>query len=681
MLKAFSRIALGLVVAWPMAAVIPASAQTDLSKFPLAKAFPADAFIAIAARANPERKFLDNYWGEVTTAFMDSGILQDAWDMIADSMSDEQLEAMEGIHEQFHGLCGKVEWGKLFETEFVHVGRFVQLRPGVITPYEGVLLGRLDKKQAEANYLALKSILEEIVKLADAHGAEGAVKVAEIKMEDLTLSGIVPPGSTAPVIGVGYWEDVIAVSFGSPALLQDCIALLKNKSKTPGLISTDRFKSAFAALPPAEDEIVFFDPSRMFGSVSDMIKMFAGMKNQRQAAAAPDAEASASADATNGGSEASAGGSAPRANAKPRAPRQKSDDEAVLGAMTKLLDDLCFLDYTASVSWTDGYRVFEQSVTAIKPSAKSSPLCRIFTKTNPADPFDQYVPKEALNFSCASGISLTELYHYGRAFFEDVNPEGKAMLAEFDRMQNEDWELNIEKDILALFEGSMNFIETPDGIVMMCKVTSDEKADARIKNLFQRVNALLGPENAVILTPVEIMSEVEFTQVSHPMMMMMGGFSPPVVGCADGYFIFGANERVVKQCLQTARSKHDSIQKSARWKDEGLRPESRNELDSISYTDESKTAENLQAMIGGLSMGLGMMGMMAQDLPPEARPILQTIPTMLAKLGPVVGKMDFFLSSASVTTFDGDKWVTKSVQNYKKPQPKEESADSADEDM
>ena len=683
MLKLKSRFLLGLAVAWPMAA-LPASAQTDLSKFPLARAFPSDAFIAVAARANPERKFLDDYWSEVTTAFMDSGILQDGWDMIADSMSDEQLETMEGIHEQFHGLCEEVEWGGLFETEFAHVGRFVPLRPGVITPYEGVLLGRLDEERAEANYLAMKAILEEVIKLAEAHGAEGVFKVAEIKMDDLTLTGIIPPGATGPVIGVGYWKDVIAVSFGGSTLLSDCVDLLKNKSKSPGLVTTDRFKSASAALPPAEDELVFFDPSRMFGALSDMIKTFAGMKHQGRGAAAHagegEGDAHASAEAGDEGSEASSGDSAPVAKAGRRGPPRGSDDEAVIGAVTKLLDDLCFLDYSASVSWTEGYQVFEQSITTIKPGAKDSPLCKIFSKSTPADPFDHYVPKEALNFSCSSGINLTGLYHYGRSFIEDAVPDGKTMLAEFDRMQDEDWELNIEKDILNLFEGSMNFIETPDGIVMMCKVTNEEKAGARLKDLFRRINGMLGPENAIILTPVDITKGVEFIQVSHPMMMMMGGLAPPVVGCTDGYFIFGANERVVKKCLQTSKGKHASIQKSERWQKEGLRPASGEEVESISYTDESKTAENLQALIGGLSMGLGMMGMMAQDLPPEARPILQTIPTMLAKLGPVVGKMNFFLSSASVSSFDGEKWVSKTVQNYKKPEPKEESTESAHED-
>ncbi len=681
MLKFSQRIALGLALAWPLVACLPASAQTDLSKFPLAKAFPADAFVAVAARANPERKFLDEYWGEVTTAFMDSGILQDAWDMIADSMSDEQLETMEGVHEQFHGLCTKVQWCELFEKEFVHVGRFVTPKPPIMTPYEGVMLGRLDTKRAKENYLAMKAILEEVVKLADAHGAEGAVTVAEIKMDDLTIAGIMPPGASGPIIGVAYWKDVIAVSFGGSTLLPECIDLLSGKSKSPGLISTDRFKEAFASLPPAEDEFTFFDPSRMFGSVSAMIKMFSGMHANQQAAAAADDEesgATAEAEASDDGASAEAAPRAKKRKARRAARRGNNDDAAALGAITKVFDDLCFLDYVASVTWTDGFKVFQQSNTALKPGAIDTPLGSIFGKTAASDKFDRFIPKEAINFSCSSGIDLKALYHYGRSFVEEAIPEGKAMIEKFDRMQDEEWELNIEKDILNLFEGSIITVETPKGWVLMCKVTDEERASARIKNLFQRVNGVLGPDNAVILTPVEITGDVEFTQISHPMMMMMGGLSPPVIGCAEGFLFFGANQKVVKQCIDTANGKHASILKSKRWNAEGLRPASGEKIDSISYTDESKTAENLQALIGGLSMGLGMMGMMAQDLPPEARPILQAIPTMLAKLGPVAGKMDFFLSSASVSTFDGKRWISKDVQNYKKPEPKEEASESAD---
>lgn len=689
MQKLSRRFALGVAMSFPLMAAIPASAQTDLSRFPLARAFPADAFVAVASKGNPERKFLDDYWAEVSQAFMDSGILQDAWDMIADSMSDEQLETMEGIHEQFHTLCSKVEWSNLFDEEFVHVGRFVPPRPPIMTPYEGVMLGRLDEKRAKANYLALKAILEEIVKLADAHGAEGAIQVAETKTGDLTIAGIMPPGATGPIIGVAYWKDVVALSFGGSTLLPECIDLLSGKSKKPGLITTDRFKEAFEALPPAEDELVFFDPSRMFGALRDMMKMFGGMNQQHQAAMAKADGESAQASAETSDGDDDEGGSAAaaskkgkrKAGAHARAGNGDENGAAMFGVITKVFDDMCILDYVASVTWTDGLRVYKQSNSALRPGAKKSPLYDVIAKSSAtSDKFDQFIPKETISFSCSSGINLKALYHYGRSIVEEGVPNGKALIEQFDRMQDVEWELNIEKDVLDLFEGSMISIETPKGWVLMCKVTNEEKAAAQVKNLIQHINGALGKENSIIETPVKIKSGVEFTQLSHPMMMMMGGLSPPVIGCADGYLVIGANEKVVKLCLDTAEGAHASVLKSRRWMAEGLRPDKGSEVHSISFTDESKTAENLQAMIGGLSMGLGMVGMMAQDMPPEARPLLQAIPTMLAKLGPVAGKLDFFQSSASVSTFDGKRWISKEVQNYKKVERKEEASAPADKD-
>ncbi|HWL95363.1 MAG TPA: hypothetical protein VNT79_17725, partial [Phycisphaerae bacterium] len=98
-------------------AMMPATvfAQTDLGKFPLSRIIPDDVFIAVSARANPERKFLDEYWGEVVKAFEESGVLTDVWDMIADKIPDEELDEVEGTMDRFSELCEKIEWSTLFD--------------------------------------------------------------------------------------------------------------------------------------------------------------------------------------------------------------------------------------------------------------------------------------------------------------------------------------------------------------------------------------------------------------------------------------------------------------------------------------------------------------------------------------------------------------------------------------
>ena len=82
-------------------------------------------------------------------------------------------------------------------------------------------------------------------------------------------------------------------------------------------------------------------------------------------------------------------------------------------------------------------------------------------------------------------------------------------------------------------------------------------------------------------------------------------------------------------------------------------------------------------------MGLGMIGMFAQGMSPQVRGFVSGLPPLLSKLVPVVGKLDFYKSTASYSSFDGKQWHTRSVQNYKKPKPKsvaveDEAADDED---
>jgi hypothetical protein len=59
------------------------------------------------------------------------------------------------------------------------------------------------------------------------------------------------------------------------------------------------------------------------------------------------------------------------------------------------------------------------------------------------------------------------------------------------------------------------------------------------------------------------------------------------------------------------------------------------------------------------------MASMAAD--PEIRPILAKIMGMLGKLTPVLGKIDFYKSTAACTTFDGRVWLTREVTHYVDP--------------
>ena len=615
-----------------------AVAQTDMSKFSLIKAAPADAFITVAGRANSEREFLDQYWGEVTTAFMNSGILTDIWDLVSDSVPDEQIEEFENIAESFSVLCKKVNWGELFHKEVVFAQRFQTPAPGNLYA-QGVVLGRLDKKNAASKYAALKSILEELGKFIEAKAGEGVVTISETKRNDITITTLEFQEMPGIGVSVAVWKDIIVIGYnGGSTMIDESIALLKGTSKKPGLVSTPRFKAAFAKLPPAEDTLVFFDIQRLLGTLQNVSSM-AG-KAIEGAPQGPEG-----ADKTGEYSEAG--------------------PLAWIKLVGTILDDLAIIDCMACVEWTDGYRVYSQTATSLRDGAKSSPLYDVVARTKGVKRFARHIPKEAGTFQVSSGIDLVKLYDYLLNTVKDGVPAGEDVIAQFDQMQK-GWELDIKKDVLSLIQGTTVFAQMGKDWVIMVAVTNEKKAEAQVDRLLGTINKALGESNALMITTVQVGKGVEFKQLSHPMMLMMPGLSPPVLGCADGYFMLGSSARTIRKCLKTAAGEHPNITKSKRWQAEALVP--KGAVTSISFTDESKMAEELQAGIGAMSMLMGMFGMFAAaEAPPEVGTFLTALPPILAKLGPVASKLDFYKSSAAYETFDGQTWYSHTVQNYKTP--------------
>lgn len=648
-------------------------AKTDMAKFPLAKAAPADAFLAISAKHNPERKFLEDYNAKVWAAFNDSGVMQDVWDLIIDVMPEEGADQIEAVIDRFKTHFTAIEWSEMFGKEMVHIGR---LSPTITTgsPYEGVLIGRMDPKAAEANYGHLKAILDEITKLAqensgpaaaadsddesesaadeeksegdgeksdskvdakpskDAKGGSGSpLSVEEGKLHGGTFARMLVAGYPGgSIISVGYRGDLIVISFTGDKLVKDCMDLLKGEAEKTSLIESKRFKTAIDEMHEAEDSVVFFDIGKMFGAINGMMKSIKEMEKN-------DAEA-----------------------------------QQAMGIVTKLIDDLAMIDYMVAVEWTDGYRTMGESLTNMVDGAKSKPLYKVLVNGKTADDFAKFVPKKTHTFSVGTGINMTELYRYIINFIESAGPDGKEAIAEWGKMQKS-MELDVEKDVMGLFEGpyaSVNLGKDGSEWVLLLKVSDEKKAEAQIKRLFDTVNGLMnqgeGGPGGLILTPVTIAGKKGFTQISHPMMAMMGGLKPPVVGCGEGHLIIGSSAQSISECLETAKGEAPNINESKRFKDEVLMPKS-GKIDSISYVDQANFAGEMQEMISGLGMGLGMAGMFAQGAPKEFRAILGGIPPILGKLVPVVEQLDFYLSTASVASFDGSKWHTTTVQNYKDP--------------
>ena len=86
----------------------------------------------------------------------------------------------------------------------------------------------------------------------------------------------------------------------------------------------------------------------------------------------------------------------------------------------------------------------------------------------------------------------------------------------------------------------------------------------------------------------------------------------------------------------------------------------------MTLTDERELGAKLAKGIGIVSMVSGMLGAFI----PESQPrlVISKIAGILAKLTPVVRKIDFYKSTASSTTFDGQTWHTRGVTHYFTPE-------------
>ena len=609
-----------------------ARAETDFSEFSLTRAAPADAFITVAARGNAERKFLNEYWGAVTDAFWESGIVTDVWDLLSEEVSEDALAEIEDVKRRFSDLCENIGWSELFEKEFLYTGRFASAGPAVPFFYEGAVLGRCRNAEVAAkNYNSIKALLQELAKLLEAKTGGPVFNLSTDEREDgltLTRAAIAP----APFIEInlGIRRDMLMITFGTPQIITDLMANMSDAKEAGRLISTPRFKAAFKELPAAEDTVVFFDVDRMLGTFRNLANM---VERQASTTTAP-----------------AAGGPPPEAAQAAR-------------VFSLLLKDLSIVDYCATVEWTEGYRTFSDTRTALLDGGRESPVFSVFRADQSIEDFAKFLPKETTSFSVSAGFDLSAVYDYVVNFIQKNVPDGDKAIEAWTAFQQNDLKMNIKEEILDLIQGASVSVSMDKDSVWMFRVTDEVKAKAQLQRLIDFGKAV-GQQQGATIVPVAVGPEIEFSQVSHPMLMMSG--IAPVIGVAADHLVIGTSATAVKTVLQTGRGKHANVTENAKWKKEAIAPDGA--VQCISFEDQSNMASEMKEAIMGVSMAMGFMQMGAAQMPPQAQRLINAGAQMLSKLIPVVEKMNFFASTASFTTYDRNGWRTRAVQNYKSPE-------------
>jgi hypothetical protein len=249
--------------------LVPARAATQ-PDFSIAKAVPADAFVCVVARHNPERAFIDAYWQDVFDAVKEAGVESDVMELVGMVLGESQTSEANRLKERAQELLAKVDWSALSSGEFVFAERFdsvVSVKGSNISmgPPDIMMIFRGKAGTGSANYDGLMAMIEGgIAEIAKTAGGEAlSFQRSEMKGARVASMHFVDLGTGKPPYGldIAQRNDDIIITI-SQGMLGEVLDLLSGDG-SKSLAATPRFVGAFKQLPPAEDSMVFFDMQRM----------------------------------------------------------------------------------------------------------------------------------------------------------------------------------------------------------------------------------------------------------------------------------------------------------------------------------------------------------------------------------------------------------------------------------
>jgi hypothetical protein len=610
--RRFLIVVFGLCPAMALAGETPAG-------FTLGKAVPSDAWMYMHGVYNEETAWLQEEWGEVLQAFKDSGIAQDFMSLLFGTVSAEERAEAEVMLATATDLIAGVSWGDLVAKEFV----FAERLGGHLPEY--MFLAKGAQGSGEANAAGMAKILEYL-----ASRSKGKLLVVPGTRDDVQFWTLIVEGEN---VGFKLFRrgDVIGLVFGEK-LSNEVIQAISGGDQLQAVIDTPRFKQALAQVKPPEDSIQYMDLKMLLGDVRRMLE-------------------SAMAKAEKPGEGANAW-------------RKTVDDVLALADVA---------DYSIMTIETQGRRQFTHQMIQFQPDKLDTPVAKMFLERKAFARFDKYIPADATSFSLSGFVDLGLLYDTIVKFVKTSIPGGEQHIATFNAKLVE-FGFDPHRDLFSWWSGELISVTMPSAVVTpmgggdsvwMIRVKDPALARQKTGAAIDRAAGALQAQQVapLMITPANVDAE-GFRQITHPLVMMLR----LVIGVEDEWLMIGTSPEAINKCLAVAAGKAPSIRDNRRFQKEGLMP--KGAAGSVSFEDMSNMGTELAQVLTMVSMVGGMVtAMMPADEPnaQELKPILTSIFSMLNRLGPVLMKLDFFSSQASMSTYSAGQVRNEWVMTYKEP--------------
>ncbi len=361
--------------------------------------------------------------------------------------------------------------------------------------------------------------------------------------------------------------------------------------------------------------------------------------------------------------------SAAHAQAVALARRERHGELEAWRALSQhFLTSVGILDRVAMVEFTEGYAVRSETITLLASDAAQRAIYPVIARPPVPGDWARFLPKEARSFSVSSGVDFAALHTFIENSVRMLGDRGASLLERWQEIQA-DVGFDLRADALAWMAGPIVTVTLANdlGSVWLLEVSDEklarEKVSAAVEFLVTRLidaAAEVPMLGMLMVTRAPVQDErLEGFENLHFVMSPR----PVVWGVSDGHLLIATSADAAALCLSTARGTHPNVRENSRLIAQAIMPTG--PFAHMHLTDQRQLGESLATGAGVAAAILSAAGPFIPDV--EARALMGRLAGMAAKLAAVARTIDFYESTASCTTFDGQAWHTKAVTHYCPP--------------
>ena len=344
---------------------VAAEPSQDLS---LRRAIPADAFLAVYGKHNPERDFQREYYRQVWQTVQETRIVERSLKIVTQRMSEDDLGKAQAVMDQLREAVAPIDMEAILNCEEIIYAQMLQFPTS-----QHLVALHLTDESAVGVEQGMTNLFRKLEQLG-----ENQVRVEQSQKDDafVTCLHLPPQVPLNPTI-IRMGEFVLFSTSRDMAMRS--LHMLSDGAE-PSKFDDPRVQQALARLPEPEDSLVFYDGKlqmEQMRGLSEFIRQNAG----------------------------------------------SGDAEQVVRLIESLLDEVSILDFEITVEYTEGNQNRSVAYGRILPNVSHKVLTKVLDSGEPFDNWSTWVPDKALSYSLNTGVNLHPVYEWITEVIPEQFPE------------------------------------------------------------------------------------------------------------------------------------------------------------------------------------------------------------------------------------------------------------------